>query len=104
MPNDHGKKNWKHAMADIHYVTAGGGERTMVLVHGFPQTWWQWRCVIPTLADAGFRVVAPDYRGAGDSQRTSAGYDKRTMAADLHRLLRHHLQVEGPIVCASFSE
>lgn len=104
MPDDQDRKNWNHAMADIepslrlHYVTAGTGERTIVLLHGFPQTWWEWRCVIPALADAGFRVVAPDYRGAGHSQRTPAGYDKRTMAADLHRLLHHHLQVEGPIV------
>jgi pimeloyl-ACP methyl ester carboxylesterase len=104
MPHDHDRKNWNHAMADIepslrlHYVTAGVGERTIVLLHGFPQTWWEWRCVIPTLADSGFRVVAPDYRGAGHSQRTPGGYDKRTMATDLHRLLRQHLQVDGPII------
>ncbi|MGA3093341.1 MAG: alpha/beta hydrolase [Terriglobales bacterium] len=91
-------------MADIepnlrlHYVTAGEGERTIVLLHGFPQTWWEWRGVIPTLADSGFRIVAPDYRGAGHSQRTPGGYDKRTMATDLHRLLRQHLQVDGPII------
>jgi len=53
---------------------------------------------MPALADAGFRVVAPDYRGAGHSQRTPGGYDKRTMAADLHRLLHRHLQIEAPII------
>jgi pimeloyl-ACP methyl ester carboxylesterase len=96
--------NWTHAMADIepslrlHYVTAGEGERVIVLLHGFPQTWWEWRHVIPALTDAGFRVVAPDYRGAGHSQRPPGGYDKRTMAADLHRLLHQHLQVDGPII------
>jgi pimeloyl-ACP methyl ester carboxylesterase len=103
MPHGHDMKNWTHAMADIeglrlHYVTAGQGERTMVLLHGFPQTWWEWRRVIPALADAGFRVVAPDYRGAGHSQRTPGGYDKRTMAADLHRLVHRHLQIEDPII------
>jgi pimeloyl-ACP methyl ester carboxylesterase len=104
MPYDHDMKNWTHAMADIepslrlHYVTVGQGERNMVLLHGFPQTWWEWRRVMPALADAGFRVVAPDYRGAGDSQRTPGGYDKRTMAADLHRLLHRHLQIEDPII------
>ena len=47
--------------------------------------------------DAGFRVVAPDYRGAGHSSRPAAGYDKRTMAEDIYRLLRDHLQVNGPV-------
>jgi pimeloyl-ACP methyl ester carboxylesterase len=93
-----------HGMADIepglriHYVTAGDGPRTMVLLHGFPQTWWQWRHVIPALVDGGFRVIAPDYRGAGHSWRPPGGYDKRTMAGDIQRLLREHLAVEGPIV------
>lgn len=60
-----------HGMAAIapdvrlHYVTAGEGPRVVVLLHGFPQTWWEWRHVMPPLVDAGFRVVAPDYRGDG---------------------------------------
>jgi pimeloyl-ACP methyl ester carboxylesterase len=93
-------------MADIepglrlHYVTAGEGARTVVLLHGFPQTWWEWRRVIPALVDAGYRVVAPDYRGAGHSWRPLAGYDKRTMAGDIHRLLRQHLRIQGPIALA----
>lgn len=93
-----------HEMADIepglrlHYVTAGQGPRTVVLLHGFPQTWWEWRLVIPALAERGFRVVAPDYRGAGYSWRPPAGYDKQTMAEDIHRLLSAHLGIEGPVV------
>ena len=53
-----------HGMADIepglrlHYVTAGQGPRTVVLLHGFPQTWWEWRLVIPAFTERGFRVVA----------------------------------------------
>jgi len=82
----------------LHYVTAGSGARTIVLVHGFPQTWWEWRHVIPALSDSGFRVIAPDYRGAGDSQRPPSGYDKRTIAADIHRLLREHLRINEPII------
>jgi pimeloyl-ACP methyl ester carboxylesterase len=95
-----------HGMADIepglrmHYVVAGEGPRTIVLVHGFPQTWWQWHRIIPPLVDAGFRVVAPDYRGAGDSWRPAAGYDKRTMAGDIHRLLHEHLRIDEPAVIA----
>ncbi len=95
-----------HGMADIepglrlHYVTAGHGPRTIVLIHGFPQTWFEWRRVIGLLTAAGFRVIAPDYRGAGHSWRPVAGYDKRTMAADIHTLLRDHLQIEGPLIVA----
>jgi pimeloyl-ACP methyl ester carboxylesterase len=90
----------KHGMADIepglrlHYAIAGNGPRTVVLLHGFPQTWWEWHLVIPALVEAGYRVVAPDYRGAGHSWRPQTGYDKRTMAADIHRLLRDHLKIE----------
>ena len=92
-----------HAMADIqpgvriHYVTAGEGGRTIVLLHGFPQTWWEWRLVMPALVQAGFRVIAPDYRGAGKSSKPVGGYDKITMADDIHRLIRQQLRIEGPI-------
>jgi pimeloyl-ACP methyl ester carboxylesterase len=95
-----------HAMADIepglrlHYATAGDGPRTIVLLHGFPQTWWEWRRVIPPLVERGFRVVAPDYRGAGHSWRPAGGYDKVTMAGDIHRLLHGHIGVDGPFVLA----
>jgi pimeloyl-ACP methyl ester carboxylesterase len=95
-----------HGMAEvgpglrIHYVTAGDGPRTIVLLHGFPQTWWEWRSVIPELVGAGFRAVALDYRGAGHSGRPADGYDKATMAGDVHRLLRDHLGFTGPIVLA----
>jgi pimeloyl-ACP methyl ester carboxylesterase len=103
MPQDRDGATYTHGMADIearlrlHYVTAGEGERTVVLLHGFPQTWWAWHRVIPTLVDAGFRVVAPDYRGAGQSWRPLGGYDKRTMAEDIHRLMRRHLEIEDSI-------
>lgn len=98
------RESWTHAMAVIepgvrlHYVTAGEGERTILLLHGFPQTWYEWRSLIPALAHAGFRVVAPDYRGAGHSLRPATGYDKRTMAADIHDLLRRHLQLRGDLI------
>jgi pimeloyl-ACP methyl ester carboxylesterase len=93
----------RSAMADVgsglrlHYVEAGSGPRVAVLLHGYPQTSREWRHVIPPLVDAGYRVIAPDYRGAGNSGRPAGGYDKRTMAHDIHRLLREHLRIEDPI-------
>jgi pimeloyl-ACP methyl ester carboxylesterase len=93
-----------HGIADIepglrlHFITAGQGPRTMVLLHGFPQTWREWRLVIPALTKRGFRVVAPDYRGAGQSWRPPAGYDKQTMAEDIHKLLTTHLGIDDPVV------
>jgi pimeloyl-ACP methyl ester carboxylesterase len=104
VPLDHDLTDVTHGMADIepglrlHYVTAGRGTRTVVLLHGFPQTWWEWRHVIPALVAGGFRVVAPDYRGAGHSWCPPGGYEKQTMAKDIHQLLRQELWVEGPVV------
>ncbi len=80
-----------------HYVTAGAGE-PLVLLHGFAQTWLEWRRdIIPALAKDYF-VIAPDMRGVGDTERPADGYDKRNMAQDLHALL-DHLDV-GPVLLA----
>ena len=81
----------------LHYVLAGGGPATVVLIHGYPQNWWQWRHVIAPLAAAGFRVIAVDYRGAGRSSKPPSGYDKRTMAADIRLLVRRHLGIRGAL-------
>jgi pimeloyl-ACP methyl ester carboxylesterase len=82
----------------LHYLSAGAGARTIVLLHGFPQTSHEWRKVTPTLVAAGYRFVCPDYRGAGASSRPASGYDKWTMAGDIHALVREHLNVSEPIV------
>jgi len=79
----------KHAYADVgdvtlHYVTAGQGP-AVVLLHGWPQTWYMWRDIIPRLA-ARYRIIAPDLRGLGDSSRPADGYDKKTLAEDIWRL------------------
>ena len=50
----------------LHYVEAGSGP-LVVLLHGFPEFWYTWRHLIPALADAGYRVVAPDTRGINQS-------------------------------------
>jgi pimeloyl-ACP methyl ester carboxylesterase len=72
----------------IHYVTAGAGE-PVVLLHGFAQTWREWRRdVIPALARR-YRVIAPDLRGFGDSEKPITGYEKQTVAEDIWQLVRH---------------
>lgn len=69
----------------IHYVVAGHGE-PLVLLHGFGETWYEWRDLIPALAER-YTVIAPDLRGAGDSEKPVNGYDKKTMAEDVHALV-----------------
>jgi pimeloyl-ACP methyl ester carboxylesterase len=71
----------------LHYVTAGEGPAVMLL-HGWPQTWYEWRHVIDLLA-GDYQVVAPDLRGFGYSGKPAAGYDAATMAADLAALSSH---------------
>ena len=68
----------------IHYVRAGSGP-ALILLHGWPQTWYMWRKVIPRLAER-FTVIAPDLRGFGQSSKPLDGYDKRTVAEDIHQL------------------
>jgi pimeloyl-ACP methyl ester carboxylesterase len=69
----------------INYVRGGDGP-TLVLLHGYPQTWYMWRKVLPALAEH-FTVVAPDLRGSGGSDAPETGYDKATLADDIHQLL-----------------
>jgi pimeloyl-ACP methyl ester carboxylesterase len=95
---------FQHGMAEVepgvqlHYVEVGSGPETMVLVHGYPETWWEWRHVMPIFASAGYRVIAVDYRGAGNSSKPASGYDKRTMAKDIHTLLIDHLAMADPVI------
>ncbi|MEU9301472.1 alpha/beta hydrolase [Streptomyces sp. NPDC048269] len=71
----------------LHYVEGGSGE-PLVLLGGWPQTWWQWNKVLPALARR-YRVIAVDLRGMGGSAKPEGGYDKKTMAADILALLTH---------------
>jgi pimeloyl-ACP methyl ester carboxylesterase len=70
----------------LHYVTMGQGF-PVVLLHGWPQSWYEWRHIMPGLA-ATYRVIAPDLRGLGDSSRPLTGYDKKTVGNDVWRLLQ----------------
>lgn len=69
----------------INFVEGGQG-RTLALIHGYPQSWYEWHKVMPELA-RHYHVIAPDLRGAGGSDAPATGYDKKTMAADIHGLL-----------------
>ena len=69
----------------LYYRRAGAGE-PVVLLHGFPETSLAWRKVMPMLAER-YLVIAPDMRGFGASDRPETGYDKRTVATDVHQLV-----------------
>jgi pimeloyl-ACP methyl ester carboxylesterase len=71
----------------LHYVIEGEG-RPVMLLHGWPQTWWEWRGIMPALAER-FTVIAPDLRGFGDSEKAQSGYDVADVGADLLALLEH---------------
>ena len=76
----------------LHYVTAGTGF-PVVLLHGWPKRWYEWRHVMPRLA-AEYQVIAPDLRGLGDSSRPLGGYDKKTVGNDIWRLVHDVLGIE----------
>lgn len=83
--------------ARLHVVTEGEGP-AVLLLHGFPHTWRVWSAVIPALA-ATHRVIAPDLRGLGDSDRAASGYDARSLARDALRIL-DALDIETTTVVA----
>jgi pimeloyl-ACP methyl ester carboxylesterase len=64
----------------IHLVEQGEGP-LVLLVHGFPESWYSWRHQLPAIAGAGFRAVAVDVRGYGRSSKPSA--------VDGYRMLAH---------------
>ena len=70
----------------INYKIGGRGP-VVVLLHGYAQTSHMWTPLLPLLATT-HTVIAPDLRGAGASQRPPDGYDKKTMARDIHGLVR----------------
>lgn len=86
---------WMHRRAringiDMHYVEQGTGP-LIVLCHGFPHLWLSWRHQIPALAAAGWRVVAPDMRGMGQTEAPTdpRAYDVPHTVGDLLGLLDH---------------
>lgn len=71
----------------FHYATAGRGP-LVLLLHGFPERWFSWEAQIPALAAEGYRVVAPDLRGYGLSEKPATGYELSDLALDVVALIR----------------
>lgn len=69
----------------MHYLAAGTQGTPVILLHGYAQNSHMWR---PLMAELGktHRVIAPDLRGFGDTAKPESGYDKKTMAQDVHAL------------------
>jgi pimeloyl-ACP methyl ester carboxylesterase len=81
---------FSHHMASVngiqmHYVIGGHGD-PLVLLHGWPQTWYAWHNVMPALAK-NYTVITPDLRGLGDSSKPHTGYDAKTTAEDIYQLI-----------------
>jgi pimeloyl-ACP methyl ester carboxylesterase len=77
----------------LHYV-AGGKGPALVLLHGWPYTWYVWRKVMPALA-RHYTLIVPDLRGTGDSEKPATGYDKHLVAEDIYQLTQQlgHAQI-----------
>ena len=73
------------ASADGHPGSADGPPGTVVLLHGFPHFWFTWHRMIPVLAAAGWRVIAPDLRGMGGSDAPAdvRAYSPREVVDDV---------------------
>ena len=76
----------------LRYVRGGTG-RAVILIHGFPQDWSEFRRIMPRLAKK-FTVIAVDLRGVGGSTPTASGYDKANLAEDVYQLTRQ-LELDG---------
>lgn len=70
----------------LHYVRGGKGD-AVILIHGFPQDWFEYHVIMPRLAKQ-FTVIAVDLRGVGGSTATETGYDAANMAEDIYQLTK----------------
>ena len=70
----------------FHVAEAGAGEDAVLLLHGWPQHWYEWRQLMPALAE-GHRVIAMDLRGCGWSDAPRSGYEKENLASDVLAVL-----------------
>ncbi|MBF6087565.1 alpha/beta hydrolase [Nocardia cyriacigeorgica] len=97
---------WTHR--DVHangirfHIVEAAPERTdaplVLLLHGFADLWWSWRHQLTGLSDLGYRAVAVDLRGYGDSDKPPRGYDGWTLAGDIAGLIRALGHTEATLV------
>lgn len=80
----------------IHYIEKGKGH-LIILLHWWPETASLWNKTINALSNE-YRVVAPDLRGLGLSERTTSGYDKKTIATDIKALVDYLGEKQAVIV------
>jgi pimeloyl-ACP methyl ester carboxylesterase len=71
----------------FHLAEAGEGDDIVLCLHGWPQHWYEWRFLLPRLAEAGYRAVAMDLRGFGWSDAPRDGYEKENLASDVLAVL-----------------
>lgn len=80
---------------DYSYRSGGKGQ-ALLMLHGWPEHSCSWLRIAPHLLDT-YRIIAPDFRGCGDTEVTEEGSDKKTLAGDMRALL-DHLGVDRAIV------
>ncbi len=94
---------WFHEEIRVYFQQAQPRDKrkgTILLIHGFPQTSYQFRHVIKPLASAGYHVIAPDYRGHGFSSKPlldENGFTKRRIAKDLYDLVVEEMSIKEKI-------
>lgn len=86
LPGDFRSEHAEVNGTSLHFVTGGAGE-PLVMVPAWPQTWWEYRKMMPTLARR-YRVIVVEPRGMGGSAKPEGGYDKKTMARDVYEFVR----------------
>ncbi|WP_104383293.1 alpha/beta fold hydrolase [Sphingobacterium sp. HMA12] len=71
----------------LHYVSGGKGE-PLILIPGYPETWWAYHHVMPILAEY-YQVIVVEIRGMGSSDKPENGYEKKNIAKDIYELIRY---------------
>jgi pimeloyl-ACP methyl ester carboxylesterase len=69
------------------HVASVGDGYPVVMLHGFPQHWWQWRAIAPAVAARGYRVICPDLRGSGWTEADRPGFERESMLRDMIAVL-----------------